>query len=220
MASTSEPTPLDDGDGALVLDSLPVGEPLGTDGDYLRKQPSLLADTVQLKEYQLLGVNWLNLLYRKDLSCILADEMGKRIPACSDVPIFNCSSFHRFGQDCTSDRIPGSPEGTGSTGPPPHHRTVSQPTSASHPHLEPRMEHCRSSTLENWIREFDRFAPSIEVQTYYGSQKDRIELRNDLRSQNWDVLVTTYTLAQGDERDRKFFRKFDWQVHVFRVDTH
>ena len=39
-------------------------------------QPSLLADSVTLKEYQLLGVNWLNLLHSKKLSCILADEMG------------------------------------------------------------------------------------------------------------------------------------------------
>ena len=37
---------------------------------------SWCADTVTLKEYQLLGVNWLNLLYRSNLSSILADEMG------------------------------------------------------------------------------------------------------------------------------------------------
>jgi len=40
-------------------------------------QPSLLSDSVTLKEYQLLGVNWLNLLYNRKLSCILADEMGR-----------------------------------------------------------------------------------------------------------------------------------------------
>jgi SWI/SNF-related matrix-associated actin-dependent regulator of chromatin subfamily A containing DEAD/H box 1 len=44
--------------------------------DYLTTQPTLLADDVELKEYQLLGVNWLQLLYRRKLSCILADEMG------------------------------------------------------------------------------------------------------------------------------------------------
>ena len=43
---------------------------------YLPNQPTLLSDNVTLKEYQLLGVNWLNLLYRRNLSCILADEMG------------------------------------------------------------------------------------------------------------------------------------------------
>jgi SWI/SNF-related matrix-associated actin-dependent regulator 1 of chromatin subfamily A len=44
--------------------------------DHLIKQPSILSKDVQLKEYQLLGVNWLNLLYRNNFSCILADEMG------------------------------------------------------------------------------------------------------------------------------------------------
>ena len=38
----------------------------------------------------------------------------------------------------------------------------------------------------------------------------------------WEVLITTYNLAQGDERDRKFFRKINWQVscntdvHIYR----
>lgn len=44
--------------------------------NYLTTQPKLLSKNVSLKEYQLLGVNWLNLLYRSNLSCILADEMG------------------------------------------------------------------------------------------------------------------------------------------------
>lgn len=44
--------------------------------DYLLTQPTLLSEAVQLKDYQLLGVNWLHLLYRSNLSCILADEMG------------------------------------------------------------------------------------------------------------------------------------------------
>lgn len=62
-------------DGALSLRSIaPLKE--HKPKDYISTQPSLLSDTVQLKEYQLLGVNWLNLLYRSNLSCILADEMG------------------------------------------------------------------------------------------------------------------------------------------------
>lgn len=43
----------------------------------MTKAPALLANGVQLKDYQLLGVSWLNLLKRKGLSCILADEMGE-----------------------------------------------------------------------------------------------------------------------------------------------
>jgi SWI/SNF-related matrix-associated actin-dependent regulator 1 of chromatin subfamily A len=63
-------------DGALSLrsrSSLNVGRK-----NQFLGQPSLLADSVTLKEYQLLGVNWLNLLHSRKLSCILADEMGMR----------------------------------------------------------------------------------------------------------------------------------------------
>lgn len=83
-ASTSkEATPLDDIEGALGIDTMPVIEHTDTTSDYISTQPALLVDTVQLKEYQLLGVNWLNLLYQKNLSCILADEMGVLVPTYS-----------------------------------------------------------------------------------------------------------------------------------------
>ncbi|KAL0084424.1 P-loop containing nucleoside triphosphate hydrolase protein [Phycomyces blakesleeanus] len=42
---------------------------------YLHIQPSTIK-TINLKNYQLLGINWLLMLYRKNISCILADEMG------------------------------------------------------------------------------------------------------------------------------------------------
>jgi SNF2 family DNA or RNA helicase len=79
----------------------------------------------------------------------------------------------------------------------------------------------RSSTLENWCREFARFAPSISVQTFYAGKEERANLRQMLidtqRGSNkngagWEVLITTYNLAQGDDRDRKFFRKMQWDV--------
>lgn len=44
---------------------------------YLRKQPEGVPDKIKLKDYQMLGVNWLNLLYSRNTSCILADEMGE-----------------------------------------------------------------------------------------------------------------------------------------------
>jgi SWI/SNF-related matrix-associated actin-dependent regulator 1 of chromatin subfamily A len=63
-------------EGMLDLVSVVPSEVLKSRG-YLETQPSLLDEDVQLKGYQLLGVNWLHLLYRRRLSCILADEMGK-----------------------------------------------------------------------------------------------------------------------------------------------
>lgn len=43
---------------------------------YISEQPTSLSSDVQLKEYQMLGINWMNLLYKKGYNCILADEMG------------------------------------------------------------------------------------------------------------------------------------------------
>ncbi|CAL3962180.1 unnamed protein product [Diplocarpon coronariae] len=40
------------------------------------KKPDLMADDCALKDYQVVGLNWLALMYRHKLSCILADEMG------------------------------------------------------------------------------------------------------------------------------------------------
>ncbi|KAK0484369.1 SNF2 family N-terminal domain-containing protein [Armillaria luteobubalina] len=150
---------------------------------YLVSQPSLLSPHVQLKDYQLLGVNWLRLLYDRKLSCILADEMGlgKTIQVIS---FFAHLKEH------------------GRNGP---HLIV-----------------VPSSTLENWVREFTRFAPSIRVQTYYGSKDERVHLRQNLldtrphknADDGWNVLITTYNLAQGDG-DRKFFRRIDWDSCVF-----
>ncbi|KAF8345876.1 SNF2 family N-terminal domain-containing protein [Amanita rubescens] len=173
----------DEDDGALSLRVMSSSRERPK--DFLTSQPALLSDSVQLKEYQVLGVNWLNLLYRRNLSCILADEMGlgKTIQV--------ISFFAQLKE-------------RGNKGP---HLVV-----------------VPSSTLENWCREFARFAPSISIQTYYAGKEDRPQLRQTLLDtqlctsklgKGWEVLITTYNLAQGDERDRKFFRKLNWDCCVY-----
>ncbi|KAI0058095.1 hypothetical protein BV25DRAFT_1891862 [Artomyces pyxidatus] len=169
-------------DGALSLRSLSVVAERKRK-DFLTEQPKLLEQKVKLKEYQLLGVNWLRLLYRKGRSCILADEMG-------------------LGKTVQVISFFAHLKETGVKGP---HLVV-----------------VPSSTLENWVREFARFAPSISVQTYYGGKEDRPILRQTLLdtqrskvSKGWEVLITTYNLATGDDKDRKFFRRMEWDTCVF-----
>jgi len=65
-------------DGALSLLSLEAVQAHAAN-DFIATQPSSLREGTVLKDYQLLGVNWLNLLYRQDLSCILADDMGTSV---------------------------------------------------------------------------------------------------------------------------------------------
>ncbi len=39
-------------------------------------QPKIMGQGIILKDYQIVGINWLALLFEKQLSCILADDMG------------------------------------------------------------------------------------------------------------------------------------------------
>ena len=61
-------------DGALSLRSVAK-----TSKDFLSRQPKMIKEGVQLKEYQLLGLNWLRLMHQQGHSGILADEMGKSL---------------------------------------------------------------------------------------------------------------------------------------------
>ncbi|CAO1613599.1 unnamed protein product [Parajaminaea phylloscopi] len=49
---------------------------IAADEHHLKDKPRGMASEVELKDYQLDGVNWLSLRYRNDTSCILADDMG------------------------------------------------------------------------------------------------------------------------------------------------
>jgi len=88
----------------------------------------------------------------------------------------------------------------------------------------PVLTNGRASTLENWIREFDKFCPDIDVQTYYGSQAERAALRDDLkrryRSGRLEVVLASYTQVAAAD-DLHFFRKkieFEVSKRASRVD--
>ncbi|RKP32313.1 hypothetical protein METBISCDRAFT_12337 [Metschnikowia bicuspidata] len=144
---------------------------------YIKHKPTLLAEDVDLKSYQQVGLNWLHLLYHHKLSCILADEMG-------------------LGKTCQVIAFMA------------HLKAVS---ADSGPHLVV----VPASTLENWLREFQKFCPTLEVQAYYGSQPEREDLRYELAESHFDVLVTTYNLATGSQPDLKFLKSQAFDVIVY-----
>lgn len=145
--------------------------------NFFKRQPRLMSSDCKLKGYQQIGVNWLSLLYDRELSCILADEMGlgKTIQVIAFIA---------------------------------HLKELGSPS----PHLIV----VPASTLENWLREFEKFAPSLDVRPYYGSQNEREELRMDLEEdQSYDVLVTTYSMATGNKYDQIFLRSRKFNVIVY-----
>ncbi len=64
-----------------------------------------------------------------------------------------------------------------------------------------------TSLLHNWVREFGKFAPSVECQIHHGTQrtKDAASLRKP------DIIVTTYALAH---RDLELLQTIDWYYVV------
>ncbi|KAF2874912.1 SNF2 family N-terminal domain-containing protein [Massariosphaeria phaeospora] len=160
-----------------------------TEGDFLRKathrasskkpvllkKPSIMNDDVILKDYQVVGLNWLNLLWQNDTSGILADDMGLG-KTCQVITFFS----HLKEQG-----VPG-------------------------PHLVV----VPASTLENWCREFKRFAEKLEVFPYHGDLKDRAQFQDDIlhTEKDVDVIITTYDIAT---LDLKFIRKCRPQACIF-----
>lgn len=74
-----------------------------------------------------------------------------------------------------------------------------------------------SSTLENWMREFKKFSPSLIIEPYYGSQAARFEMRRVLypKLDEIDVIVTTYNLATGSKDDHSFLKNAGFNVVVY-----
>lgn len=157
-------------DHRLALDTSSAIYHDAMDG-FLTQQPSILNSDFTLKSYQLIGVNWMLLLYRKGISGILADEMGLGKTA-------QVISFLGRLQELGVSRGP--------------HMIV-----------------VPASTLDNWLREFERFCPTLEVRCYYGSQTARLALQKELMAERNDIhaVVTTYSMVCGNSDDRRFLRK-------------
>lgn len=136
---------------------------------FLTEQPDIISKEMKLKDYQLLGINWMLLLYRKNISGILADEMG-------------------LGKTAQVISFLGRLYELGERGP--------------HLIIVP------ASTIENWLREFERFCPTLIVKIYHGTQQERAEQRYELDPENeeYNVIVTTYNVATGAAEDRSFLK--------------
>jgi SWI/SNF-related matrix-associated actin-dependent regulator 1 of chromatin subfamily A len=140
------------------------------------KKPEIMADSCKLKDYQVVGLNWLALMYRKKLSGILADEMG-------------------LGKTCQVISFLSHLMEQGNHGP---HLVV-----------------CPGTTLENWMREFQKFSPQVVTYAYHGKQTERPEMA-EFVLENRDrinVVVTTYEMAASKE-DNKFMRKLRPDVSI------
>ncbi|RCI02341.1 hypothetical protein CU098_009814 [Rhizopus stolonifer] len=73
------------------------------------------------------------------------------------------------------------------------------------------------STLANWVNEFKRFAPSINVLLYHGSKEERQHMINRKLQKKketefeFPIVITSYEIVMND---RKHLQKYNWKYIV------
>lgn len=72
------------------------------------------------------------------------------------------------------------------------------------------------STITNWTLEFEKWAPSLKTIVYKGTPTQRKNLQYDVRSGNFNVLLTTYEYII---KDRPVLCKLRW-VHMIIDEGH
>jgi chromodomain-helicase-DNA-binding protein 4 len=71
-----------------------------------------------------------------------------------------------------------------------------------------------NSTITNWVREFERWAPNVRVVPYYGEAKAR-EIVATYELSSFHVLVTTYeTITNTRDFGAVFKKQPRWEVLV------
>ncbi|XP_051540079.1 SWI/SNF-related matrix-associated actin-dependent regulator of chromatin subfamily A containing DEAD/H box 1b isoform X1 [Myxocyprinus asiaticus] len=84
-------------------------------------------------------------------------------------------------------------------------------------HHGPHLITVPASTLDNWVRELKLWCPSFKVLVYYGSAEDRRYMRYEILNQivDYNIIVSTYNLAIGNNSDRSLFCKLKLEYAVF-----
>ena len=66
---------------------------------------------------------------------------------------------------------------------------------------------CPMTILDNWVKEIERFGPSLRVYIHHG--KDRLSEQMPISElQKYDLVLTSYALAA---RDKEVFQAYHWQ---------
>ncbi|KAL3926939.1 MAG: hypothetical protein SGBAC_013278 [Bacillariaceae sp.] len=218
---------------------------------------------VKLSTYQLIGVNWMALLHTMECNIsslnrkktkstksnstttttnvngILADEMGlgKTVQTIAFLAYLRHQKQMMLAAGDTDSTTTAT---TATTATAATTVTNTTPTKAATESHAPHLIVVPVSVLPNWVREFEKFAPDMNVVKYHGSQAEREELKNELRqylpnkkktteirNKKWqevaltdsqhqlDVILAPVTYFQKEKsEDRKFLNKFNFDYLV------
>ena len=163
------------------------------DGQFIG-QPACMSNDITLKDYQLVGLNWLSLLYRENLSCILADEMG-------------------LGKTCQVIAFLAHLLERGINGP----HLIIVPGSTLENWLREFKTFCPALVVEPYYGKTFLFIMNIIYLRgeNTGLQDERMEMRERIENMKGEinVVVTTYNIAQT-KIDNKFLRRLKPNVSL------
>ena len=153
----------------------------GSDNSMITLELMNTISKVPLKNYQMVGVNWLKLLYSENINGVLADDMG--LGKTAQIIAFLAWLKHSRDQEEQEENGEECPR--------------------THLIVVP------ASTLANWDSEIKRFCPQLEVFVYHGNQSERFEQRYYVKqlilNRKCDVVLTTYSYFSGTQRDERVF---------------
>ena len=135
------------------------------------KQPAFMDGHCQMKPFQLFGLNWMSLLHTYDIGCILADEMGLG-KTCQVISLMSHLVESFDSRKRSEAELPW-----------------------------PNLIVVPPSTYNNWLAEFQKFAPDLSVIGYRGTQSERMEIGYQVEQAPGDyhVVLATYSQINGPQ---------------------
>lgn len=148
------------------------------------RQPRFMDGHCEMRPFQLVGLNWMSLLYNFNIGCILADEMGLG-KTCQVISLI-CHLVEDYNKN------PGRKR--------PWPNLIVVPP----------------STYNNWLGEFEKFAPDLSVIGYRGSQTERAEIAYEVEQEPeaFHVVLATYSQI-NNIADIEAMQSFELNAAIF-----
>ncbi len=184
----------------ISLTNIPSGNNTSTPNVFTNAHVSTACPKLSLRSFQLVGVNWLSLMYDEGVNGVLADEMGlgKTVQTIAFLGLLR--QRRQNAEEYSSiDK-----------------KELDADAAANN--MAPHIIVVPSSVLSNWEKEFQKFCPALRVMVYHGSAANRA----DIKARGWgyydtvDVVLTTYTMWERESSvdDRRFIlgKHYDYLV--------
>jgi hypothetical protein len=144
-----------------------------------------------LRPYQLRGLHWLAFLDRLGIGACLADDMGLGKTIQLIALLLHERKGSGFGVQGSAEELAAS--------------LNSEPRTLN-PTPGPTLLFAPTSVVGNWVRELERFSPSLNVLVHHGPDRLGAEAFA-ARAGKADVVITSYALAHRDKED---LRRVAW----------